>query len=84
MARRKVTHSAEGRGQVIAGLCGPSFGFLLAEDVISDIQGGKHQYYVREAPYESSLRVVEKGGMLQLVSTEDVFSRNNLFNLPHC
>jgi hypothetical protein len=82
MARRKVTESMKGRGGRITGLCGPSFGFRSAEDVIADILGGFHEYYVREGPYESKVRVISEGEEQRLVSTQDLLSPNNLENLP--
>ena len=84
MARRKVSESVKGKGRRITGLCGPSFGYRSAEDVITDIRGGIHEYYVREGPYESAVRVVEAGNEQRLVSTQDILSRNNLENLPGC
>ena len=63
---------------------GPSFGFLSAEAVAEIIRRGADTYYVREAPFESEVRVVEEGGKVVLVSTSDVISRNNLLNLPRC
>ncbi len=84
MARRKVTGSGKGRGRRITGLCGPSFGYRSAEDVIADIQASVHKYYVREGPYESKVRVVGEGDEQRLVSTQDILSRNNLENLRGC
>ena len=84
MARRKVTGSGKGKGRRITGLCGPSFGYRSAGEVISDIQASAHEYYVREGPYESKVRVAGIGEEQRLVSNEDVLSRNNLENLPDC
>ncbi|MCJ7627581.1 MAG: hypothetical protein MUO50_04235 [Longimicrobiales bacterium] len=66
------------------GLSGPSFGFRFAEDVIADVQGGLYEYYVRQGPYESKVRVIGDGDHQRLVTTQDVLSRNNLENLPDC
>jgi len=84
MTRRRVTHARKGPGGRILGLGGPSFGFLSAEAVAEIIRRGADTYYVREAPFESEVRVVEEGGKVVLVSTSDVISRNNLLNLPRC
>jgi len=65
MARRKVTGSVKGRGRRITGLCGPSFGYRSAEDVIADIRGSIHEYYVREGPYESAVRGEHSGHTLK-------------------
>ena len=82
MARRKVTGSAKGKGRRVTGLCGPSFGYCSAEEVIADIHARVHEYFVREGPYESKVRVAGEGDEQRLVSTQDVLSRNNLENLP--
>ena len=84
MARRKVTGSAKGKGRIITGLCGPSFGYLSAEEVISDIRAGTHEYFVREGSHESKVKVVGESEDQWLVSTRDLLSRNNLENLPNC
>ena len=84
MARRKVTGSAKGKGRTINGLCGPSFGYLSAEEVIAEIRAGTHEYFVREGSHESRVRVVREGEDQRLVSTRDLLSRNNLENLPNC
>jgi hypothetical protein len=63
---------------------GPSFGFLSAEQVVENIRNGSDRYYVREASFEAEVRVIEEGGQKVLVTTRDVTSRNNLFNLPGC
>ena len=84
MARRKVTRSEKGRGRRITGLCGPSFRYRSAQEVIADIEKNVHQYYVREGPHESEVVVVGKGTEQRLVSTTDILSRNNLQNLPRC
>lgn len=84
MARRKVTHAQKGPSGKITGVGGPSFGFLPAQVVAEGIQSGSHTYFVREAPFETEVRVVEEEGQMLLVSTKDVLSRNNLQNLPGC
>jgi hypothetical protein len=67
---------------VIAGLYGPAFGYRTATQVIRDIEVGEHSYYARAGSHESEIRVVQRGAEKHLVSTADVLSRNNLFNLP--
>jgi len=84
MARLKTTASVKGKERAIAGLCGPSFGYRSAGEVIVDIRTGVHEYYVREGPYESKVRVVGEGDEQRLVTTRDVLSPNNLENLPDC
>ncbi len=84
MARRKVTHSQKKAGRYITGLCGPSFGFRSTKEVILDIKESRHTYFVREGPFETEVKVVSGEGGLDLVSTRDVLSRNNLLNLPAC
>ena len=84
MARRKVTHSQKQAGRKITGLCGPSFGFRSTKEVIADIKESRHTYFVREGPFETEVKVVNRDGGLELVSTQDVLSRNNLLNLPKC
>ena len=71
-------------GTHIVGLFGPSIGYETAEEVASRIREGAARYYVREGSWEADVRVVEAGGGVRLVSTKDVFSRNNLENLPDC
>jgi hypothetical protein len=82
VARRKVTHSQKKAGRYITGLCGPSFGFRSTKEVILDIKESRHTYFVREGPFETEVKVVSGEGGLDLVSTRDVLSRNNLLNLP--
>jgi len=82
MARLKVTRSEKGRNGRIVGLSGPSFSFRATEEIISDLQEGRHQYYVREAPFESNVKVVEEHGQPALRTTRDILSRNHLGNLP--
>ncbi len=84
MARLKVTRATRGPGRVIAGVWGPSFDYRTAAEVIEHIEGGTNQYYVRAASHETGVRVVERDGVKQLVSTRDILSRNNLQNLPTC
>jgi hypothetical protein len=84
VARRKVTHSQKKAGRYITGLCGPSFGFRSSREVIADIKESRHTYFVREGPFETEVKVGTGGGGLELISTKDVLSRNNLLNLPDC
>ena len=85
MPRVKVTRSRKARGGTdIVGLFGPSIGYETAEEVVSRIREGSARYYVREGSWEADVRVVDHGGGVRLVSTNDVFSRNNLANLPDC
>ncbi len=85
MPRSKITRSrkADG-GRRIIGLFGPSMGYQTAEEVESRIRAGVSRYYVREDSWESDIRLVDEGGTVRLVSTKDVFSGNNLANLPDC
>ena len=83
--RMKVTRTRKAKsGKRIVGLYGPSIGFRPAEEVVNRIRSGGGRYYVREGSWEAEIRVVEKEGEVSLVSTLDVLSRNNLFNLPDC
>ena len=85
MPRSKITRSRKGDGgKRIIGLFGPSMGYQTAEEVVSRIRGGVGRYYVREEAWEADVRVVEEHGAARLVSTKDLFSRNNLSNLPDC
>lgn len=81
MARRKVTGCRWGRGGEILGLFGPSFGYRSKEDILDDLLSGREQYYVREAPHESELRVVETDGGMELRTTSNPLSHNHLKNL---
>jgi len=85
MPRVKVTRSrkADG-GRSIVGLFRPSMGYQTAEEVIARIREGVGRYYVREGPWEADVRAVDESGVVRLVSTTDVLSRNNLSNLPDC
>jgi hypothetical protein len=47
-------------------------------------QGLSTYLFVREGPFETEVKVVSGEGGLDLVSTRDVLSRNNLLNLPAC
>ncbi len=83
MARLKVTKSEKGPGGSIIGLFGPTFGYRMLSDIVADIEVGEHTYCVREASYESVVRVIHDGeDELHIRSTWDVLSRNNLSNLP--
>ena len=89
LSRRGGANGPEGghpqsEGGRITGLGGCSFGFLLAEDVIADIREGQDKYSVRERPFETEVKAVEKRDRLRLISTKEVLSRNNLWNLPGC
>jgi hypothetical protein len=53
-------------------------------EIMEDIRVGGHQYYVREKPYESKVRVVSRGDGDRLVTTRGIISLNNLSNLPDC
>ena len=50
--------------------------------MVADILAGNHVYYVREGPYESTVRVVEEGGHRHVETTRDILSPNRLENLP--
>lgn len=82
MARFKVTRSEKSRNGRIVGLSGPSFTFRSTDEIISDLREGRHQYYVREAPFESNVKVVEEDGKPAIRTTKNVLSRNHLGNLP--
>jgi hypothetical protein len=84
MPNRRVTHTEKSPRGVITGLCGPSFGYRSLVDVIADIEVGSDRFYVREAPFETRIRVVRESTEPRLVSTSDILSRNNLSNLPNC
>jgi hypothetical protein len=82
MARRKVTRAEKARDGTVLGISGPSFGYSPTRDVIADILAGRHVYFVREGPYESTVRVVGDGSNRHLVTTHDILSPNHLDNLP--
>jgi hypothetical protein len=65
-------------------LCGPSFGFRSTKEVIADIKESRHTYFVRDEPFETEVKAVSGERGLELFSTKDVLSRNNLLSLPHC
>ncbi len=96
MARRKVTHAQKGRGGRITGVAGPSFGFLPAQVVAEGIRSGSHTYLVREAPFETEVRVVEEEGQYTLTveldlldqipesnETDNTDSREQFFETQH-
>lgn len=85
MARWKVTKTrkAKDRGWIL-GMFGPSMGYQSAEEIVQRIREGVARYYVREGSWEAEIRVVDEGDSSRLVSTKDVFSKNNLLNLPDC
>ena len=83
MPRVKVTRSRKVKGgRLIVGLYGPSMGFQPVDEVIRNIQQGSIRYFVREGSWEEDVRVVDDGGGFVLVTTKNVFSPNNLENLP--
>jgi hypothetical protein len=82
MVRWKVTGTEKGRDGTIVGVSGPSLGYRSVREVIADLQSGKHQYYVREGPHESEVRVVGEGDDLRIQTTHDILSPNHLENLP--
>jgi hypothetical protein len=62
-------------------LFGPSFRYRSKEDVLEDLLSGRERYYVREAPHESDVRVIEKEGRMELATTSNPLSHNHLQNL---
>jgi hypothetical protein len=52
---------------------------------VTDIRSRRNSYFVREALFESDVRVLEEPrGEVMVVSTREVLSRNHLRNLPDC
>jgi len=85
MARRRVTKSGKNGVGNITKLCSSeSWAPRSKEDVIKDIEGGLHTYFVDAAGYETTVNVVNRNGTKHLQTTADTTSKNNLDNLPDC
>ena len=87
MAKRYVTQSGKNRDGDITRLCNPgqSWSPRNKADVIADIDGSVHEYWVNwtNAP-ETKIRVVTGAGGRYLRTDRDTTTRNNLDDLPDC
>lgn len=87
MAKRYVTKSGKDRSGDIIRLCniGDWWSPRSKVDVISDIEGGTHEYWVNwsNTP-ETKIRVVNGPQGKYLRTDRDTTSRNNLDDLPDC
>lgn len=86
MAERRVTMTRkDGQGDILA-LCqaGTWWSPRKKSDAISDIENGRHTYYVNRAGYRSEIEVVNDPDGKYLRTDEDATSANNLDNLPDC
>jgi hypothetical protein len=87
MADRRVKKSGKDKDGDITSLCnaGESWSPRSKSNVISDIDGNLHRYYVDEAGYTTDVSVVKRSdGTKFLRTTADKTSKNNLDNLPDC
>lgn len=84
--KRQVTKSRKDKDGDITALCGPGdWSPRSKANVISDIDGNTHSYYVDAAGYETTVQVVKSSnGTKYLRTTADRTSKNNLDNLPDC
>ena len=84
MADRRVARTGKDLDKDITKLCG-TWGSQSKTLAISDIESGKHMYYVHEAGYRSEVHVYTGAdGKKHLRTYADATSRNNLDNLPDC
>lgn len=86
MARRRVKKSGKDSNGTITRLCnsGESWSPRSKADVINDIEGGTHSYYVDESGQETEVQVVKRDGVKHLQTTSDKTDKNNLGELPDC
>lgn len=87
MADRRVKKSGKDKDGDITKLCsaGEAWSPRSKANVISDIEGNLHRYYVDEAGYATDVSVVKRtDGTKFLRTSADKTSKNNLDNLPDC
>lgn len=83
---RRVTRTDKDQDGDIIRLCNPgqSWSPVKKADAISEIESGRHTYYVEEVAPRVNVRVVNAGVSKHLRTTADKTSKNNLDNLQKC
>ena len=87
MADRAVTRSGKNRDGDITSLCKPGeyWSPRSKQNVIGDIDGGTHRYYVPWSDGASTwIRVVNGTNGKYLRTDKDHTTKNNLDDLPDC
>ena len=86
MARRRVKRTDKDRDGDITALCNPVEFWSPRKkgNAISDIEGDRHSYYVREHGRSVDIIVADGPKGKYLRTDPDATTRNNLDDLPDC
>jgi hypothetical protein len=86
MALREVTRTRKNTDGDILALCnsGKFWSPRQKSSAISDIENGRHSYYVSEGFREVDIHVAEGPGGKYLRTDPDATTSNNLDDLPGC
>lgn len=87
MSARQVTATGKNDG-VITKLCNDLYSWDWSprsrSDAISDIESGRHRYFVRVGYQEVDIHVAGSGNSKYLRTDPDKTESNNLHELPDC